>query len=695
MASFLIDHPYIMPTDLPKYDRTFLPAAQFEFVVLGDTHFILDPEPYAVEFNSVRDWPQRGAWAWRCVAALDADFVVHLGDLTEENAARPQQPESRRQACEQFEQLGIRPYHVAGNMDIGDKPDATMWTEWVTPDALNRYEAQFGRSWYSFEYLELHFIVLNAQIMNGPLPEATEQWAWLATDLSNHADQRMVIFMHMPPFFVEKEEPDTGFYNSINEPARSRLTDFIRANRVACLFTGHTHFRVFNRIDDTRFYVAPSTTTSRAGFYEAFSVAPPPEQGRNDQAKLGFYLVRVCDETIRVQIVHTRAQLKPDETEQGWSRLLCRTTQDLPTSPVGAFLRTPLAVQSAGALAWPSVLRQRVRDDHPFLAILEAGVKHVRVPMSDLDDDLQKTRLALLREEGVAITAVWLWSDRLDLPTSVSHHADAFDTLELQVPGALFPDAQILHSLLRCRKESGKPVVVTPIISREATKGTYHPRTRFGYRPEELAELDQHLGAQNVQIDRVICHIDPDVSPWDAFMEMEGYRGLSCIAEFDYVIRLPGTDESGHSRYVAEALFAAALQPGCRLFFDPLVDLDRTNDLNHGLLDRLSNPRPAYQVMQGLNTVLFSESADYTPLTVQSHGQDRILRIESSTLRHVLILPGENGFDPTGFDGFDIADEMDLVDLAHGWRQTGIRMDAVKRMLYGVDRPYLVTTKCG
>ncbi|HCQ03470.1 MAG TPA: hypothetical protein DIT99_23510, partial [Candidatus Latescibacteria bacterium] len=92
---------------------------------------------------------------------------------------------------------------------------------------------------------------------------------------------------------------------------------------------------------------------SRAGFYEAFSVAPPPEQGRNDQAKLGFLLVRVYDEAIRVQIFRTYGKFVQDETEKDWARLLCRTTHDLPQSPVGVFLRTPLATQSAGALAWP------------------------------------------------------------------------------------------------------------------------------------------------------------------------------------------------------------------------------------------------------------------------------------------------------------------------------------------------------
>ena len=177
-------------------------------------------------------------------------------------------------------------------------------------------------------------------------------------------------------------------------------------------------------------------------------------------------MVRVYDEAIPVQIFRSSGKFVRDETEQDWARLLCRTTHDLPQSPVGVFLRTPLATQSAGAQAWPSVLRQRVRDDHPFLALLEAGVQHVRVPVSDLDDELQGRRLTLLRDEGVAITTAWLWSDRLTLPASVARLAEAIDTVELQVPAALFPEEQILQDLIRCREETGKPVVLTPIISR-------------------------------------------------------------------------------------------------------------------------------------------------------------------------------------------------------------------------------------
>jgi predicted phosphodiesterase len=670
-----------MKNDHPKYDRSFLPDAQFEFVVLTDTHFILDPEPYAVEFDSVREWPQRGEWAWRCVAALSTDVVIHLGDLTEENAIRPQQPESRRRACEHFERHNIRPKHVAGNMDIGDKPDATMWTEWVTPQSLGIFHEKFGRSWYSFDHQDLHFVVLNSQIMNGPLPQAEEQQAWLEADLAEHKTRRLMMFMHMPPFFVDENEPDTGFYNSINEPARSWITGLMREYEIECLFTGHTHFRAFSRVDESRFYVCPSATTSRAGFSEAFSVAPAPDQGRNDPAKLGFYLVRVYEKSHGVYFLRTQGQTEAIDAEAGWQRLICRKTRDFERSPFGAFLRTPLAYQSAGALAWPGVLRQGVRDDHPMMQLLEAGVQHVRVPVSDLGDSLQGPRLQMLRDEGVGITAIWLWSDRLDLSRSVGEFADGVDVIELQIPGERFPAKQVLQSLADCGAHYGKSIVLTPVIAKEASKGKYHPRTRFGYRVEELAEPDLHLEKLDIHLDRVFCHIDLDHSPWDMITEM-GEHGLDCVDALDYVVRLPGADERGHQRYVVEALLAAALQPGCRVFFDPFVDLYRTNDLNLGLLDRLSNPRAAYVVMQCLNTLLFSQVDTYSAMPPRIIGDGRLLGIEGSRQRHWFAVPGENGLDGSWVDGLDWAGEADVVDLVHGLRQSKIRdKEILKQMI--------------
>ena len=679
--------------DYPSFERSFLPAARFEFVVMGDTHLILDPDPYAVEFESVRQWTRRAEWAIQLAAGLTPDFVIHLGDLTEENSAHPQQDEARRQALAQFAKYKLQPYHVAGNMDIGDKPDPTMWSAWVSPQSLAKFHALCGQSWYSFDHHDVHFVVLNSQLLNGPLPEAKVQQTWLESDLAANQGRRIFMFMHMPPFFVEEDEPDFGFYNSINQPARGWLTGLLRQYQVEYLFSGHTHFRAFHRVDATRFYVAPSTTTSRAGFYEAFSVAPPPEQGRNDVPKVGFYLIRVYDEGAAAHFIRTHGQTGPLAKAQGWRHLLCRTSRDLPQSPVGLYLRTPLAYQSAGALAWPSVLRQRVRDDHPFLSVVEGGVRHVRLPAHDLDDALQRQRLQVLRAEGVQVTATWIWSAQLDLLSAVGDRTAFFDMLELQVPGSLLPDQACLERLMACRTHFEKPTVLTPIIAMEPTAGKYHPRTRFGYHPTELPALNEHLSALGIIIDRVLCHIGPEQGPWDALQTIQEQPPFDSIRGLDYVIGLPGLDERLQAQRVAEALFAARLQADCRLFLDPLVDLDRTNDINHGLLDRLSNPRPAYYTLQSLNTALFSRPERFQALSKPGHDQTGLFGIVGDGQAHWLILsPAESDMSAL-FEAVDPEKRFLIIHLARGLSQTVNGIERLRSTLKEIDTPVFISVE--
>ena len=54
----------------PIFDRSFLPPADFEFVVIGDTHYIRDPEIYATGSDSqdpryTREWPARAERAFQ------------------------------------------------------------------------------------------------------------------------------------------------------------------------------------------------------------------------------------------------------------------------------------------------------------------------------------------------------------------------------------------------------------------------------------------------------------------------------------------------------------------------------------------------------------------------------------------------------------------------------------------------------
>ena len=121
------------------FDRTFLPEAELEFVVLSDTHYMLDPGTKRVEFESRRLQTARVQRALNLIASLNTTFVVHLGDLVQEYPETEGFKDATTKACEQLRRSGVKSHLVAGNHDIGDKPDPTMPTNWVTAESLKAH----------------------------------------------------------------------------------------------------------------------------------------------------------------------------------------------------------------------------------------------------------------------------------------------------------------------------------------------------------------------------------------------------------------------------------------------------------------------------------------------------------------------------------------------------------------------------
>lgn len=138
------------------FDRSFLPDAQLEFVVLADTHYIHNPHiykggpPQDPPYRLALTWSARADHAWRLADSLESAFIVHLGDLTQEFPGRGEDfDKARQEARDQFMGMDPQPHVVVGNMDIGDKQDATVLSGMVTPTTLADWHNQFGRSWYS------------------------------------------------------------------------------------------------------------------------------------------------------------------------------------------------------------------------------------------------------------------------------------------------------------------------------------------------------------------------------------------------------------------------------------------------------------------------------------------------------------------------------------------------------------------
>ncbi|HRW10528.1 MAG TPA: metallophosphoesterase, partial [Caldilineaceae bacterium] len=590
------------------FDRSALPPALLEFVVIADTHYMIDPMGKQVEFNSRRRQTARTEYALQQVAALMAHetepLIIHMGDIMQEFPEQPDFAQARTEALAQMARLGVKPRFVAGNHDVGDKPDPTMPASWVTPAFLADYHARFGRSWYSWEQAGLHFVVLNSQIMNSALPEATEQAAWLEADLAAHAGERIFLFLHLPPYLYAADEPDLGHYDNLGEPARGWLLQLIEHYRVELVFAAHVHWAYYNKIGTTRYHTTPSVAFTRPGFSELFSSPPPAEQGRDDVEKLGFFLVRVQETGSRVHFIRTTGRTSAGEAiDANALQLVTSMPADLPAAaPLGLLARHPLAPTGQVPSAWPSTIRQPVRNDYGLLALLELGARHLRLPAADLADPIQHARLAFLREHGVAVTGQWLYDPRRTLDDAIAPHCNQVDGIEVTLLGSLWPD-QAVAEQLRAVASFGKPTGLSCVVPGNKVPGKQHNRSQIGYRPEQLPELNQRLAALDVTIDRLCVRLDGSLT--ELIATLQHVPVLSQVGAFDWLYTIPGGDVSTQQNGVAAALFAMLRRPGDTLLLEPFIDLDRTMDAGPGLLDRAYNPRPTFHLLRHLNTLLF------------------------------------------------------------------------------------------
>ena len=631
-----------------RFDRTLLPPAQLEFAVIADTHYMIDPGDAPLEFESRRRQNQRALVAWQMVAALEPAFVVHLGDLVQESPGSSDFERCRREALAQIDAVGLRRHchFVAGNHDVGDKPDPTMPTEDVTAAALEKWHRLLGPSWSSWNAGGLHFVILNSQILNTGLEAEAEHRAWFEADLAAQGNP-VVLFLHLPPFLCDEDEAALGHYDNIAEPARGWLLDLIRSHEVPTVFAAHVHFRFLHALGrGRRYWLAPSTSFTRPGFGHLFTAAAPPEQGRDDTGKIGFLLCRLVDGRLDVHLIRT------DAVEDGSGTMQLTPPPVVGGSRLGVTAAHVLAPHVQVPVAYPSAIRQPVRNDYPLLACLELGVTRVRVPAVDLEDPAQARRLDLLREEGVLIqvTALGEAAARSCQPLL---HTD--DLLELQLPGRLTPHADAVQDLA----SGGRRLVLCPVLPGQPVPGKQHPRTRIGYLSSELDGLAA-LADPSMRL-AVNLRLDGD-APWSAVQALQ----RSPVEEVVLLLELPGLDDR---RNVVAAAFGgvAAAALDAVLILEPLVDLDRTMDVGHGLLDGLCNPRPAFHVARHLAACLAGQPC--TP-TAETRATARIITLGSG--RRLLVAGAPIPLcDLTESVGVRICRLLDGV-----WLQVGTDIDA-------------------
>ena len=626
---------------LQLFDRRHLPDADCEFVVISDTHYMLDVGDAPLEFESRRKQTARAGVALRLVAALGVDPVVHLGDLVQEYPETPDFDRAVDEALRQIKDSGLAPHYVAGNHDVGDKPDRTMPTHDVTGETLGEFHGRCGPSWRRVDLGPHRILILNSQILNTDLPDTAQQRTWITEQLSERTDGRTFVCLHLPLYLFDGKEQGFGHYDVIDEPDRSWLLDLIRKSEVDTIFAGHVHFAFADRIGRTDYRVLPSPSFVRPGFSHLFSSGAPPEQGRDDTPKLGFTLVRTVGDRTDLHMIRTGGA----ETLDGRSLLLTRTSAALPDSPIGVTLRGAVSPIGKVPVAYPSVIQQPVRNDYRLLSCLEMGVRHIRIPLEEALDPDQG--IDILRSKGVSVTAYHLFPTTDDVTAAISTLAGGCDALEVQFAAR---DAATFASI----DEVDLPLILCPVAPGVVVAGKQHPRTRVGWSINGETESWPRC--------RILCR----VAPGDSLLNWRNSAAANS-GRADFAIDLPGVNDDDNARRAAQAILALATVSGARLFIDPLTDFDRTIDVTHGLIDTLCNPRPAMTVVRTLGTILFSHGERW------SLASDDPWTIVSRTRRLVLAddVPGAETYygltsGTVGTRGSELEDELVLGESPTG-----------------------------
>ncbi|KAA3631828.1 MAG: hypothetical protein DWQ08_04380, partial [Proteobacteria bacterium] len=216
------------------------------------------------------------------------------------------------------------PLHVLpGNHDVGDKPVDWAPAGVVREEYLALWEEHFGCQYRAFGHEGVRFIVINAQIVNTGLDIEGFQREWIEKELKEHDDERVIPFLHYPPYLCSPGEHEN--YDNLAEPGRWWITGLIERYRVEAMFTGHVHHFWYHRHVETDCYLPPSTSFTRQDCSEMFRVEPAAamQYGRYDEDKTGYFVVLVYERghvchfrTTRGSMLEAGAQSKPVD----WSR---------------------------------------------------------------------------------------------------------------------------------------------------------------------------------------------------------------------------------------------------------------------------------------------------------------------------------------------------------------------------------------
>ncbi|WP_454631610.1 metallophosphoesterase family protein [Bradyrhizobium cenepequi] len=686
-------------------------TCRMTFAVIGDTHVKPESGDQSAPWKVNEAATARARWISREIERYRPDFIVHLGDLVHPVPELSTFGEAVDLTRRIFQPFHNRLHIIPGNHDIGDKPNRAMPAKMVRDEWIELHEKNFGPSYFLFDRADCRFVFINDPVMNSNSPIEARQRAWLEQALSQADGRRLFLFMHYPLFLLDPQEPSN--YDNIDEPARSDILGLIRRYKAEAVFAGHVHNIFYHRVDGTEFYVMPATSFVRQDYSEFFRTEAIHENGRNDAEKLGFSIVEIHDDG---HVVHyLRSYGEPlDATHAGSLPAVRSASLQLPNpkkpggAPLGVFLRHPWAEITSLPNNGPmdEFLRKDARNDYHLAAMWRMGIRHARVPLSDLLDDRVSARMSDLVAIGHSFTVFGFGVPDGQLLERIKSRVSLIGRYECVLPAdEIERDSAAVGGL---RRELGRPVLVSPIATSAAEKKVGSRIELFvshGFRPNQLDEIERLLAASNPEdLAHFVVRVGLSADIFAVANELAAWQRRSGC-RLDLHLRIaadnPATnivDDAAILNGVVTCYLAALAHPELAMLVDTFMDVDRGYFVRNGLVDRRCNLRPAGLAVEAL-AAYCAGPAEIVPLDA-SGGRAFACRMADRSA--LVLLPqgdGEMPISPAMLDGLDLDRHALTVALDRPWTiDTGLGLelrgsDMVPRatarpvLIIGVPRP--------
>ncbi len=651
----------------------------FRFAIVADTHMNPREGETSSPWLTNQHANDRARAAVHEINKLCPAFTIHLGDIVHPIPAQASYEEAATRAVETFSALKAPVHYVPGNHDVGDKPLDWMPAEVVNDAFIDIYKRHFGADYYSFDANGCRFVVLNAQILNSGMRREEEQWDWLESTMVEANGMRIFIFTHYPLYITSPDEIE--HYDNLGRKPRQRLLEMMVRYKVEACFAGHVHNFFYDRHQGIDMYVLPAVSAVRHDYSELFKTAPlDSEFGRDDNAKLGFFIVDVFKDG---HIAHFIRSYGAAIDEYGGHHALPlvrvpRIHSRLHSKcPLGVDLRQAwaqaIAITPSGAV--DEFYRKKARNDYMLAALWEMGIQKLRVPLDDLTDPEARIRIRMLHQLGHQILLYSYSFPEKDAAEILFANVDCLDGLEIVVPSHQIDQA--LSEAFRIQKKTGLPTYISRLRSSseaQAAGAKYTHFIRHGFSSDEMEEANAvlHKAGTEKMIHGFVFRVPADdkmLCQLNTIANWASRKNLHCIVHIILACENPAQnndDQTAISNSVAEALFCGHVYTkSLTLYLDTLADIDRGYFPRLGLVDRSFNPRLAGKVFAALEAELgaASELELCEEITISD---GRIISAKrDKTILH-LILPSNEITVPDLMLSIGLPNAVRAVDLETG-----------------------------